>query len=51
MREYQIDKVESYYVTANSIEEAKEKVKEWDNSCAHKVTYEAVWAGSEVSNA
>ncbi len=47
MREYQIDKVESYYIKANSAEEAKAIVAELDNSSAHKVSYEAVWAGSE----
>jgi hypothetical protein len=51
MRDYEIHKVEKYYVTANSSEEAKEKVKEWDNSCAHDVVYECVWVGSEVASA
>lgn len=53
MRQYEISKIERYYITAEDIDRAIEIVKDLDNSAAHDVDYQATWAGPriEVSNA
>ena len=48
MREYQVNKIESYYIKANSVEEAETIVNDLDNSFAHKVDIQTVWAGQRV---
>lgn len=49
MKEYGIRKAETYYVRANSEEEAKELVNQMDNSYAWSVNVEAIYAGAEES--
>jgi hypothetical protein len=46
MREYEVSKIESYYVRANSVEEAEAIVNDLDNSSAHRVDIQTVWAGA-----
>ena len=48
MREYQVNKIESYSIKANSVEEAEAIVNNLDNSSAHKVDIQTVWAGQRV---
>ena len=47
MREYGIRKTETYYVRANSEEEARELVNQMDNSYAWSVNVEAIWTSAE----
>jgi hypothetical protein len=47
VRTYEVEKVESYYITANSQEEAVEIVKTLDNGSALSVDYRAVFVGVE----
>ena len=47
MRVYEIQKAETYSVTANSEEEAVEIVKTLDNGSALRVDYRAVFVGAE----
>lgn len=47
MREYGIRKTETYYVRANSEEEARALVDEMDNSYAWSVNVEAIYASAE----
>ena len=51
MKEYGIRKTETYYVRANSEEEARALVDQMDNSYAWSVNVEVVWAGVEEENA
>ena len=46
MREYQVNKIESYSIKANSVEEAEAIVNDLDNSSAYKVDIQTVWAGA-----
>jgi hypothetical protein len=48
MREYQVNKIESYSIKANSVEEAEAIVNDLDNSSAYKVDIQTVWAGAKV---
>jgi hypothetical protein len=47
MRTYEVEKVESYYITANSQEEAVEIVKTLDNGSALRVDYRVIFVGAE----
>jgi len=49
MREYEISKIERYYITAEDIDQAIEKVKDLDNSSAYAVDYSPTWAGPELA--
>ncbi len=46
MREYQVNKIESYSIKANSVEESEAIVNDLDNSSAYKVDIQTVWAGA-----
>ena len=46
MKTFQLNKVESYYIQANTLEEAEAKLNDLDNSSAHKVEVQAVWSGA-----
>ena len=48
MRTYELQKVETYYVQANNLQEAEELVNQLDNSNAARVEIRAVWASGEV---
>jgi hypothetical protein len=47
MRTYEVEKIESYYITANSQEEAVEIVKTLDNGSALSVDYRVIFVGVE----
>jgi hypothetical protein len=47
-REYEINKIEIYRVSAESEAMAIEKIKDLDSSAAYGVTYRGTWAGPET---
>ena len=47
MKGYEIQKVETYSVKANSEQEARAMVGELDNGSALRVDYITVWVGQE----
>lgn len=47
MREYGLKKIETYYLQANSEEEARAKLDEMDNSFAWCVEVEVCFVGAE----
>jgi hypothetical protein len=48
-REFEIEKIEIYKVTAENEAKAIEEINNLDNSAAYRVTYRATWAGPEVA--
>jgi hypothetical protein len=44
-REFEINKIEIYRVSAESEANAIDKIKDLDSSAAYGVTYRATWAG------
>ena len=48
-RQYEISKIERYYITAENADRAVEIVKDLDNSSAYAVDYSPTWAGPEIS--
>ena len=47
MRNYELEKVETYAIRARNIEEAIEILNGLDNSAAHRVNVRVVFAGQE----
>jgi hypothetical protein len=48
MRAYEILKIESYSITAETLEEAIEIVKNTDSGSAYRVDYQGVYAGPRM---
>jgi hypothetical protein len=48
-REFEIEKIERYYITAESEAKAIEKINDLDNSAASSVDYRLTWAGPDRS--
>lgn len=46
-RDFEIEKIERYYITAESEAKAIEKINDLDNSAASSVDYRLTWAGPE----
>lgn len=47
-RQYEISKIERYYITAEDQDQAIAIVKDLDNSSAYSVDYSPTWAGPEI---
>jgi hypothetical protein len=48
-REFEIEKIEIYKVSAESEAKAIEEINNLDNSAAYRITYRTTWAGPEIA--